>query len=435
MNWVKKFEISQFIAIGANLKHIKSQLRQNDFQFNNLNEFDAFFENLNIYNHHVLLKGNNKSTAQKINEKIEAKKHETVLEINLNHVENNFTFYKNLISKNTKILAMIKAAGYGAGLIEIGKKLEFCNVDFLGVAYVDEGVELRKNGIAKPILVMNPSVGSFNTLINHHLTPAIHDLNQLNSFTGKLIDLNINAYPVHLKLNSGMNRLGFSEDEIDSLITFLQSQPEIKVEGIFSHLFASDNKEGESQTLGQIQNFKLSCEKIEGSLRINTIKHILNTAGIERYADYQFNMVRLGIGLYGISSNYDLKPIATLTSTVSKIREIESEEFIGYGLTNVTKKKTKIAIIPLGYADGFARALGNGKGSMMIKNKLIPTIGNVCMDMTFLDVTNLNINEGDRVEVFGPNRKIEDLAKEAYTIPYEILSCISQRVVRVYEKD
>ena len=435
MNWVKKFEISQFIAIGANLKHIKSQLRQNDFQFNNLNEFDAFFENLNIYNHHVLLKGNNKSTAQKINEKIEAKKHETVLEINLNHVENNFTFYKNLISKNTKILAMIKAAGYGAGLIEIGKKLEFCNVDFLGVAYVDEGVELRKNGIAKPILVMNPSVGSFNTLINHHLTPAIHDLNQLNSFTGKLIDLNVNAYPVHLKLNSGMNRLGFSEDEIDSLITFLQSQPEIKVEGIFSHLFASDNKEGESQTLGQIQNFKLSCEKIEGSLRINTIKHILNTAGIERYADYQFNMVRLGIGLYGISSNYDLKPIATLTSTVSKIREIESEEFIGYGLTNVTKKKTKIAIIPLGYADGFARALGNGKGSMMIKNKLIPTIGNVCMDMTFLDVTNLNINEGDRVEVFGPNRKIEDLAKEAYTIPYEILSCISQRVVRVYEKD
>ena len=435
MNWVKKFEISQFIAIGANLKHIKSQLRQNDFQFNNLNEFDAFFENLNIYNHHVLLKGNNKSTAQKINEKIEAKKHETVLEINLNHVENNFTFYKNLISKNTKILAMIKAAGYGAGLIEIGKKLEFCNVDFLGVAYVDEGVELRKNGIAKPILVMNPSVGSFNTLINHHLTPAIHDLNQLNSFTGKLIDLNVNAYPVHLKLNSGMNRLGFSANEIDSLITFLQSQPEIKVEGIFSHLFASDNKEGESQTLGQIQNFKLSCEKIEGSLRINTIKHILNTAGIERYADYQFNMVRLGIGLYGISSNYDLKPIATLTSTVSKIREIESEEFIGYGLTNVTKKKTKIAIIPVGYADGFARALGNGKGSMMIKNKLIPTIGNVCMDMTFLDVTNLNINEGDRVEVFGPNRKIEDLAKEAYTIPYEILSCISQRVVRVYEKD
>ena len=250
-----------------------------------------------------------------------------------------------------------------------------------------------------------------------------------------MIDLNVNAYPVHLKLNSGMNRLGFSEDEIDSLITFLQSQPEIKVEGIFSHLFASDNKEGESQTLGQIQNFKLSCEKIEGSLRINTIKHILNTAGIERYADYQFNMIRLGIGLYGISSNYDLKPIATLTSTVSKIREIESEEFIGYGLTNVTKKKTKIAIIPLGYADGFARALGNGKGSMMIKNKLIPTIGNVCMDMTFLDVTNLNINEGDRVEVFGPNRKIEDLAKEAYTIPYEILSCISQRVVRVYEKD
>ena len=147
-----------------------------------------------------MLKGNNKSTAQKINEKIEAKKHETVLEINLNHVENNFTFYKNLISKDTKVLAMIKAAGYGAGLIEIGKKLEFCNVDFLGVAYVDEGVELRKNGIAKPILVMNPSVGSFNTLINHNLTPAIHDLNQLNSFTGKLIDLNVNAYPVHCLL-------------------------------------------------------------------------------------------------------------------------------------------------------------------------------------------------------------------------------------------
>ena len=435
MNWVKKYEISQFIAIGANLKDIKSQLRPNDFLFNNLHEFNASFDNLNIYDHHILLKGNNKLTTQKINEKIEAKKHETVLEINLNHVESNYTFYKNLISKNTKTLAMIKAAGYGAGLIEIGKKLEFCNIDYLGVAYVDEGVELRKNGIAKPILVMNPSVASFNALISHNLTPAMHDLNQLNSFTGKLIDLNVNAYPVHLKLNSGMNRLGFSEWEIDSLIAFLKSQPEIKVEGIFSHLFASDNEEGESQTLDQIQNFKLNCERIEEGLRINTIKHILNTAGIERYGDHQFNMVRLGIGLYGISSNYDLKPIATLTSTVSKIREIEAEEFIGYGLTNVTKKKTKVAIIPLGYADGYARVLGNGKGNMMINNKLIPTVGNICMDMTFLDVTNLNIKEGDRVEVFGPNRKIEDLAKEANTIPYEILSCISQRVVRVYEKD
>ena len=435
MDWVKKFEISQFIAIGANLEHLKSQLRPNDIQFNNLNEFDSFFENLNIYNHHILLKGNNKSSTQNINEKIEAKKHETVLEINLNHVESNFTFYKKLISKNTKILSMIKAAGYGVGLVEIGKKLEFCNVDYLGVAYVDEGVELRKNGITKPILVMNPSTGSFNALINHHLTPAIHDLSQLNSFTGKLIDLNVNAYPVHLKINSGMNRLGFSKAEIDSLITFLKSQPEIKVEGIFSHLFASDNDQGESQTLQQIQSFKLSCEKIEGSLRINTIKHILNTGGIERYADHQFNMVRLGIGLYGISSRYDLKPIAALTSTVSKVREVEAEEFIGYGLTNVTKKKTKIAIIPLGYADGYARVLGNGNGHMMIDNKLIPTVGNICMDMTFLDVTNLNIKEGDRVEVFGANRKIQDLAKEANTIPYEILSCISHRVVRVYEKD
>ncbi len=435
MNWINKFEISQFIIIGSKLKHLQSQLRQNDIYFKSLNAFNIGFEKLNLFNHHILLKGNNKSITQKINEKIEAKKHETALEINLNHIENNYTFYKKLISNETKILAMIKAAGYGAGLIEIGKKLEFCNVDYLGVAYVDEGVDLRNNGIEKPILVMNPGTNSFTSLINNNLTPAIHDINQLNSFTGKLIDLNINAYPVHLKLNSGMNRLGFSSKEIDSLITFLMSQPEIKVEGIFSHLFASDDKNAENQTLNQINNFKIDCEKIEDSLKINTIKHILNTSGIEHYRDHQFNMVRLGIGLYGISSKFDLKPVASLTSIVSKIRVIDPDEFIGYGLTSLTKKKTKIAIIPVGYADGYSRILGNGKGKMMINNQLASTIGNICMDMTFLDITDLKIKEGDKVEIFGMNRKIQDLAEEADTIPYEILSQISQRVVRVYEKD
>ena len=330
---------------------------------------------------------------------------------------------------------MIKAAGYGAGIVEMGKKLQNCQVDFLGVAYVDEGVELRRNGIEVPILVMNVDALSMNNLIEHRLTPAIHDLNQLNQFTSKLIELNIKAFAIHLKINTGMNRLGFDENEIDTLLTFLKSQPEIKIEGIFSHLSASDNIEGERQTKNQIEIFKTLSHKIESHLNIIAIKHILNSAGIERYSNYNFDMVRLGIGLYGISSMIDLKPIATLSSIISKVRTISKGDQIGYGISNKVTKKTKVAIVPIGYADGFSRSLGNGVGKMIVNNKLVPTIGNICMDMTFIDITDLDVKIGDVVEIFGSNRKIENLAKEANTIPYEILSSISHRVVRVYERD
>ncbi|MEC9158941.1 MAG: bifunctional UDP-N-acetylmuramoyl-tripeptide:D-alanyl-D-alanine ligase/alanine racemase [Bacteroidota bacterium] len=432
-NWLQQFKISQFIVVGEKSSSIKFNTPA--LFYKNTSSFEDDFTNLNLYNHHILLKGKNNKLTQLISDKLEAKKHQTKLEIDLNKVEYNFNKYKSHLSKEVKILAMIKAAGYGAGIVEMGKKLQNCQVDFLGVAYVDEGVELRRNGIEVPILVMNVDALSMNNLIEHRLTPAIHDLNQLNQFTSKLIELNIKAFAIHLKINTGMNRLGFDENEIDTLLTFLKSQPEIKVEGIFSHLSASDHIEGERQTKNQIEIFKTLSHKIESHLNIIAIKHILNSAGIERYSNYNFDMVRLGIGLYGISSMIDLKPIATLSSIISKVRTISKGDQIGYGISNKVTKKTKVAIVPIGYADGFSRSLGNGVGKMIVNNKLVPTIGNICMDMTFIDVTDLDVKIGDVVEIFGSNRKIENLAKEANTIPYEILSSISHRVVRVYERD
>ena len=330
---------------------------------------------------------------------------------------------------------MIKAAGYGTGLIEIGKKLEKIPVDFLGVAYSDEGVELRKNNINTPILVMNVEGKSMEDVIENNLIPSIHDLNQLNEFTTKLIGLGMKNYPIHIKLNTGMNRMGIDIEEIDELIKFILSQPEIKVEGVFSHLAASDIKEGKKISQQQIQTFKSISEKIEENIGTSLIKHLLNTSGIENYSENCFDMVRLGIGLYGISNNLKLNNVATLSTKISKIRTVSENEQIGYGISNISKNKITVGIIPIGYADGFSRTLGNGIGRVFINGVLVPTVGNICMDMSFIDLSNIDAVVGDKVEIFGANNSIKEIAKSINTIPYEILSSISQRVVRIYEKE
>ena len=382
-----------------------------------------------------MIKGEKVADFQKICLKLEQKKHNTVLEINLSSLIKNLNYYRNLLAPRTKLLVMIKAAGYGTGLIESAKILEQNHIDYIGVAYTDEGVELRENGIKSPILVMNVEQKSMDNLIENRLTPSIHDLYQLDEFTKKLILMGIKNYPIHIKLNTGMNRMGFDSVDIKKLCSFLLSQPEIKVEGVFSHLAASDQKNVKKLTQQQFDYFHRMSLEIESSLGIKTNKHILNTAGIENFPEQSLQMVRLGIGLYGVSKNKKLSNVASLVSRISKIRTVNKGDYIGYGLNNQSEKKLKVAIVPIGYADGFSRSLGNGNGSVFINNAIYPTIGNICMDMLFIDISGSNLNVNDRVEIFGNNHSIFTMADAANTIPYEIISSISNRVVRVYQKD
>ena len=432
---IQSYKISNFFGIGKNLYKNKKIFTKNSVIFKTVEEFLATFTEINFNENLILIKGKRESEFQKISLKLEAKKHFTVLEINLSNLIKNFNYYKSLISTKTKILVMIKAAGYGTGLIESAKILQQNHVDYLGVAYVDEGIQLRNNGIQSPILVMNVEAKSMEDIIEYNITPSIYDLTQLNEFTNKLIGLGIKNYPVHIKINTGMNRLGFDEDEIKELCNFLLNQPEIKVEGIFSHLSASDAKNGKSFTNNQIKKFEKISFEMETNLGIIAIKHILNTSGIENYSHASMDMVRLGIGIYGISNSNKISNVASLITRISKVRQIKKGDYIGYGLKNIIKKNMKIAIIPIGYADGFNRKLGNGNGSVFIGNSLHKTVGNICMDMAFIDITNSDYQVGERVEIFGSNQPITEIAKSINTIPYEIISSISDRVVRVYHKD
>ena len=432
---LNEYKISQFIGIGNNFIKHKDIFKKHFLFYNDPNEFLANLEEIDFHNNYILIKGSKDKNFQKIALKLEAKKHETVLEIDLSNIVQNYLVYKNLIPNNSKVLAMIKAAGYGAGLIEIGKKLSKINLDYLGVAYSDEGVELRKSNIDIPILVMNVEEKSMEDVIEHQLTPAIYDLFQLDKFTNKLVTLGIEKYPVHIKINTGMNRMGIEVSEIDELISFLLSQPEIKVEGIFSHLAASDEKNGKELTNRQIRKFEKAAVLLEKKIGYKVTKHILNTSGIENYSAHSMDMVRLGIGLYGVSNQLTLENVATLRSKISKTRTVPANDQIGYGIKNITKSIMKLGIIPIGYADGFSRNFGHGKAKVLVNGNFVPTVGSVCMDMAFIDLTNVNAKAGDDVEIFGENNSIQKLAKSVNTIPYEILSSISQRVVRIYSED
>ena len=431
---IRAYKISQFIGIGTKLYNNKSLFLSTHLFYKDTAEFWEDFQNIDFQNNFILIKGDRSPEFQKTALKLEAKKHETILEINLSNLIKNFNRYKKLLSPATKVLVMIKASGYGTGLIESAKVLEQNKADYLGVAYADEGIELRKNNITLPILIMNVSSDSMEDIIDHQLTPSIHDLHQLNHFTNILVSLGIKNYPIHIKLNTGMNRLGFDKNEINDLCDYLLAQPEIKVEGIFSHLAASEIVEGKDLTKKQINSFQELSTLMESKLSINTTKHILNTSGIENYSDHEMDMVRLGIGLYVGSKKPYNSTVASLITRIAKIRNIKRGDHLGYGLDRV-EKNMKIAIIPIGYADGFKRKFGNGVGQVYIKDSFCKTVGNICMDMSFIDITNTDFNVGDRVEIFGKNNDINKVAKSINTIAYELISSISNRVVRVYLKD
>lgn len=435
---LKQKHIERLIAIGPQINLQQDQfyfLAEKHF-FVSVDEFKTHFNTLYFSDETILLKGARVFEFEQIDQLLEQKVHQTILSINLNSIVHNLKQYQRLLQPNVKIMAMVKAFSYGSGSYEIANLLQFNNVDYLTVAYADEGVELRKAGITLPIMVMNPEENSFNALVQYNLEPEIFSFSILSSFEKYVQSLGMQYFPVHIKLDTGMHRLGFEQSDISDLAMHLTNNNTIKVQSVFSHLAASDDKNCDAFTNKQATVFLQCCEALQNVLSYNFLKHIANTSAISLHPDLQLDMVRLGIGLYGIDSNASvqkkLKNVSTLTTTISQIKKVKAGENVGYGCKMKLDEDASIATVRIGYADGYPRALSNGAGKMLIKNKPAPVIGNVCMDMTMIDVSGINCKEGDTVIVFGEQLPIEQLAKWCNTIPYEIMTGISQRVKRIY---
>ncbi len=432
---INQRKVDRFIGIGSQMvKH--RHLFSTGFFYENTEQFLTNFDPEEVKNSVILLKGARDYHFESIGKSLDDKTHETVLEINLSALAKNIKTYKNKLNEGTKLLCMVKAFGYGAGSKQISSTLHQAGVDYLGVAYTDEGVELRKDGVKTPIIVMNAEKGSFAELIEYNLEPSIYSFKQLDDFIRALIDMKLKAYPIHIKIDSGMKRLGFTKHLMHDLIANLISQPEVRIKSAFSHLAGSDDPMHDDFTQQQIRTFQYCTHQLESALGYSFIKHVLNSAGIERFSKYQMDMVRLGLGMYGESSALNnLETVGTLRTSVSQIKEIKKGESVGYSRSQFALNDMKIAIIPIGYADGFRRSLSNGYGHVWINGSLAPVFGKVSMDMTAIDISNIEVNEGDRVEIFGPNRPISNLATEMGTIPYEVMTSVSQRVVRVYTEE
>ena len=422
-------------VISRNAPAFERQSQKTELQFfSSVDDFKQQFSHIHFANETILIKGARIFALEQVNQILERQTHQTLLEINLDALQHNLKAYQHLLQPPTKMMAMVKAFSYGSGSYEIASRLQLNNVDYLAVAYADEGVELRKGGITIPVMVMNPDESAFNTLVSYDLEPEIYSLGLLRSFEAFLKNEGLNQYPIHIELETGMNRLGFAQHELSELIAVLQSNT-FKVQSVFSHLVASENPNLDYFTRQQANLFIEMSEQLKQGLSYPFLRHLLNTSGISRHPTLQFDMVRMGIGLYGIDSanNLDLKEVSTLKSSVAQIKHLQPGESVSYGRSGFVNRETWVATVRIGYADGYPRSLGNGKGKMLVNGQLAPTIGHVCMDMTMIDITGiLNIQEGDEVTVFGKGLPVSDVARWAETIPYEILTGISQRVKRVY---
>jgi Alr-MurF fusion protein len=389
---------------------------------------------------YILLKGARIFSFERISQWLEQKVHQTVMEVNLTAMIHNLKVYQQFLEPTTKLMAMVKAFSYGSGSAEVARVLQFHKIDYLAVAYADEGVELRKAGISLPIMVMNVDEAGFDAMIQYDLEPEIYSFNIYRSFHSFLMSQGVQQYPIHIKFNTGMNRLGFEIKEANDLALELKQKGTMVVKSVLSHLAGSENPSLDTFTQQQVQAFINACEILSSHLNYSFIRHIANSAGIFRHPAYQFDMVRLGIGLYGVDSaeshQFSLQAVATLKSTIAQIRTVAAGETVGYNRNGVVQQESKIATIRIGYADGYSRRFGNGIGQVMVRGQRAPVIGNVCMDMTMIDVTHISgVIEGDEVEIFGKQLSIQELAKASGTIPYEIMTSVSQRVKRVYVEE
>ncbi len=439
---IHKKGISRFIGIGEGISSQADQFNVEKSFYRSTNDFLQQFNNSFFRDETILLKGARAFSFETISKVIQQKAHETVLEINLNAIVHNLNYYRSKLKAETKVMAMVKAFSYGSGSFEIANVLQFHRVDYLAVAYADEGIELRKAGITMPIMVMNPEEQSYDSMIQYNLEPEIYSFRVLSLFeeTLKRSDrTNTQPIAIHLKLDTGMHRLGFDEQDVNELIVRIKNNKNLIIKSIFSHLAASDESEHDDFTWQQIKKLNVMSEKIKSHFNYPILKHILNSSGISRFPDAQFEMVRLGIGLYGIGANASeqsqLLNVSTLKTSISQIKNIPAQETIGYSRKGVATRDMQIATVPIGYADGLSRKLSNGKGKMMVKGKPAPIIGNVCMDMCMIDITDIKANENDEVIVFGDANPITNIATDIGTIPYEVLTNVSRRVKRVYYQE
>ncbi len=386
----------------------------------------------------ILIKGARDFHFELISEALELKQHETILEVNLDALVDNLNYYRSFLAPDTKVVCMVKAFGYGAGSYEIAKTLQERGVDYLAVAVADEGAELRKAGITMPIIVMNPEISSFRTLFSYRLEPEIYSFNLLKALLAEGERLGVSGYPIHIKIDTGMHRLGFTEEQIEELSDVLQSQIVLMARSVFSHFAGSDEACHDEYSHRQLDIFSRCADKLQIASKHKVLRHMLNTAGITRFTEYQMDMVRLGLGMYGVSpieSKGGVRTVSTLKTTILQIHEYAAGESIGYGRRSVLTRPSRIAVIPIGYADGLDRRLSNGVGVVCINGHRAPIIGNICMDICMIDVTDVPCAEGDRVEIFGENILVEEIAQRLDTIPYEILTSISSRVKRIYYRE
>lgn len=431
-------KITRVIGIGETISKFKNKFI-NSTTYKNVFEFKNAFDNLHFENETILIKGARDFHFEEIVAILEEKTHETVLEINLNAISHNLNYYKSKLKPKVKIMVMVKAFGYGNGGFEIANLLEHHKVDYLGVAFADEGISLKNAGISVPIMVLNPEVTSFSAIIQYNLEPEIYSIKGLKAFL-KIAEQNkLKHFPIHIKIDTGMHRLGFEEENLNDLIAILKGNETVQIKSILSHMATSDDLKYDDFSRSQIALFEKLSSRLQTELNVKPIRHILNTSGITNYNEAQYDMVRLGIGLYGISNDAEeqkeLEIVGTLKSVISQIRTIDTGESVGYGRRFIATETTKIATIPIGYADGISRSWGHGVGYVTINGKQAKIVGSVCMDMLMVNVTDIECKEGTTVIIFGENPTVNFMAKQLNTISYEILTSISQRVKRVFFRE
>lgn len=431
-------KVDRLIGIGKDLKEYEAFFPTKEKEFyTTTEEFLAQPLQQMFRNELILIKGSRRFHFERITERLVRKVHETTLEVNLDAIVHNFNFYRSRLNPETRMVCMVKASAYGAGSYELAKTLQEHRCDYLAVAVADEGEELRKAGITIPIMVMNPEFGSFNVLFENNLEPEVYSFRLLDAIIRETERRGITSYPIHIKVDTGMHRLGFQPGDMPAVCERLHQQSGVVARSVFSHLAGSDSSIFDDFTMEQIGKFQTAAKTLEEGLEYKVIKHILNTAGIERFPQYQMDMVRLGIGLYGVSASglRGLRNVSTLKTTILQIQNVPKGDSIGYGRRSYVDRDSRIAIIPIGYADGLDRHFSNREGIVLINGQRCPIIGNICMDACMVDVTDIEAHEGDTVVIFGEGLEVNELSDRLHTIPYEILTSVSPRVKRVYYRE
>ncbi|KAA6349186.1 Alanine racemase 1 [termite gut metagenome] len=431
---IRSRKIDKIIGVGSDISSAASSFDIEKYFFPDTETLLSSNVFNDLHDEIILIKGSRKFEFDRITEKLELKVHETILEINLGALVDNLNYYRSKLKPQAKTICMVKASAYGAGAHEVAKTLQEHRVDYLAVAVADEGSDLRKAGITASIMIMNPELSAFKMMFDYKLEPEIYNFRLLDALIKEAEKEGITHFPIHIKIDTGMHRLGFAPTDIPQLVDSLKGQNTVIPRSVFSHLAGSDSKEFDSFTRQQIATFDKASTELQKVFPHKILRHICNSAGIERFPEAQFDMVRLGIGLYGVNpiDNSVIHNVSTLKTTILQIRDVPANETVGYSRKGKLTRLSRIAVLPIGYADGLNRHLGNGNGYCVVNGKHAPYIGNICMDVCMIDVTDIDCKEGDKAVIFGNNLPVTVLSDTLKTIPYEILTSISERVKRIY---